>query len=91
MEKVRASECSRVSLRDLIGSLGRGMNYFESVRVEVAVFCVCLKLLQEPQESSSYFLGISSSVEGFGKISTMWNLLVVVSICYRHLLFDYSF
>ena len=91
MKKVRASECPRVSLRDLVGPLSRGMNYLESLGIEVAVLCVCLKLFQEPEESSSCLLGISSRVEGFGEISTMWDFFVVVSVCYCYLLFDYSF
>jgi len=91
LEKVGASECSRVAFRDLVGSLGCGVYYLEPLRVEIAVLGVRLKLFQEPEESSSRLLRISSGVEGLGKISTMWNFFVIVTIRYRDLLLDYSF
>ena len=91
MEEVRASERSGVTFRDLVGPLGRGVNYLEPLRVEIAVLGVRLKLFQEPEESSGRLLRISSRVEGFGEISTMWDFFVVVSVCYCYLLFDYSF
>ena len=91
LEEVRASERSGVTFRDLVGPLGRGVNYLEPLRVEIAVLGVRLKLFQEPEESSSCLLGISSRVEGFGEISTMWDFFVVVSVCYCYLLFNYSF
>ena len=66
MEEVRASECSGVAFRDLVGSLGCGVNYLEPLRVEIAVLGVRLKLFQEPEESSGRLLRIPSGVEGFG-------------------------
>ena len=91
MEKIRASERSRVSFRYLIGSLGCGVYYLEPLSIEVAVFCVCLKLLQKAEESPGCLLRISSGVEGFCEISTMGNFFVVMTICYRDLLFDNAF
>ena len=91
MEKIRSSECSRVSLWDLVGPLSRGVNNLEPLRVEVAVLSVSLKLLQKPKKSTGGLLRISSSVEGLGECSTVRNFLVIVSISDCDLLFDYSF
>ncbi len=91
LEKVRTSECSRVSFRYLIGSLGCGVYYLELLGIEVPVFCVCFKLFQEAEESSGCLLRKSPSVEGLSEISTMGNFLVIATIRYCDFLFDYSF
>ena len=91
MEKIRTSECSRVPLRDLVCSLGSGMNDLEPLRIEVAIFGVSLKLLQKPKEPSSCFLRISSRVEGLGELPTVRNFLVIASIRDCDLLFNNSF
>jgi len=91
LKEVRASKCSGVAFRNLVGSLGRRVYYLQPLRVEIAVLGVRLKLFQEPEESSGRLLRISSGVEWLCKISTMWNFFVIVTIRYRDLLLDYSF
>ena len=91
LEKIRTSECSRVPLGDLVGSLGSGVNDLEPLCIEVAVFGVSLKFFQEPEKFSCCFLWISSRVEGLGKLPTVRNFLVIVSIRDCDLLFDNSF
>src|SRR5438876_8814168 len=84
LKEVRASKCSGVAFRDLVGSLGCGVYYLEPLRVEIAVLGVRLKLFQEPEESSGRLLRISSGVEWLCKISTMWNFFVIVTRSEEH-------
>ena len=91
LEKVRASKCSRVSFRDLVGSLSGGVDDLETFGIEVAIFGVSLKFFQESEEFSGRFLGVSSSIEWLGELPTVWNFLVIVSICYCDLLLYHAF
>src|SRR5439155_19980256 len=90
LEEVRASKCSGVAFRDLVGSLGCGVYYLEPLRVEIAVLGVRLKLFHEPEESSGRLLRVSSGVVCLCKISAMLLFFVIVLICYCVILIDSS-
>src|SRR5207245_11193350 len=63
LQKIRSTEGSRVSLRNLGRALRGGMNYLQSFRVEIPILSVRLQLLYELEESPSCFLGETACVE----------------------------
>ena len=67
------------------------MDDLETFGIEVAIFGVSLKFFQETENFSGRFLGIPSSVEWLGELPTVWDFLMIVSICDCDLLLDHPF
>src|SRR5947209_1205162 len=76
LQKIRSTEGSRVSPRNLSPALRGSMNYLQPFRVEIPILSVRLQLLQELEESASGFLRKTARIEMLVQLSPMRNFLV---------------